>query len=72
MWDDRDSENGTLGSYIVKYYLQDDAVEVAEVREKNDGKDPFPLLLKRTKLPKNWKDVPSKYFSIKPVIVMEF
>ena len=49
-----------MGSYAVKYYLQDDTVEVAEIHSLNDGKDPFPLLLKRTKLPKNWKETPGK------------
>lgn len=60
VWDDRDSEFGNMGSYVVKYYLQDDTIEVAEIHELNDGKDPFPLLLRRTKLPKNWKEVPGK------------
>ncbi|KAK6644709.1 hypothetical protein RUM43_000977 [Polyplax serrata] len=64
VWDDRDTDGGSLGSYIIKYYLEDDTVEVAEVHEKNDGKDPFPLLLKRTKLPKNWTEVPATYPSI--------
>ncbi|KAL0281536.1 UNVERIFIED_CONTAM: hypothetical protein PYX00_002493 [Menopon gallinae] len=64
VWDDRDSEHGALDSYVVRYYLQDDTVEVAEIRGINDGKDPFPLLLKRTKLPKNWKDVPTTFPSI--------
>lgn len=61
VWDDRDSEHGEMSSYVVSYYLQDDSVEVTEVHKANDGKDPFPRLLKKCKLPKNWKEVPGKF-----------
>lgn len=30
----------------------DDTVEMVEIRRPNDGRDPFPILLKRCKLPK--------------------
>lgn len=53
--------------YKVMYFLTDDTVAVSEVRRPNDGKDPGSLLLKRTKLPKNWKDIPSSY----PAVYME-
>jgi hypothetical protein len=36
----------------LNYFLADDTVEVKEVRFQNSGKDPFPLLLKKQKLPK--------------------
>ena len=38
---------------ILHYYLVDDSVEVREVHEPNDGRDPFPVLLRRQKLPKD-------------------
>ena len=63
VWDNRDS-GGSLDPYVIKYYLEDDTVEVIEVHEPNDGKDPFPLLLKRTKLPKNWTEVPGNDFIV--------
>ena len=40
--------------YIVHYFLSDDTLEVREVKYQNSGKDEFPLLLKRSKLPKNF------------------
>ena len=33
------------------YYLADDTVEIREVHNPNDGRDAFPLLLRRQKLP---------------------
>ncbi|XP_069689389.1 EF-hand domain-containing protein 1-like isoform X2 [Periplaneta americana] len=64
VWDDRDSEYGEMRPYIIYYYLADDTVEVQEVHKKNDGCDPFPLLLRKMKLPRNWKDVPVDFPSI--------
>jgi len=33
--------------YIVHYYLADDTIDIREVHFPNNGKDNFPLLLKR-------------------------
>lgn len=38
--------------YIIHYYLADDTMEVREVKAPNSGRDNFPLLVKRQKLPK--------------------
>jgi len=38
--------------YIIHYYLADDTIEIREVNFANSGRDPFPLLLKRQKLPR--------------------
>lgn len=54
--------------YQIMYFLTDDTIAVREVHQPNDGKDPTALLLKRTKVPKNWKDMPSTY----PAIYMEY
>ena len=43
---------------IIHYYLVDDTVEIREVHEPNDGRDPFPVLLCRQKLPKDHWDIP--------------
>uniref|UniRef100_A0A5F8HAC8 EF-hand domain containing 1 n=1 Tax=Monodelphis domestica TaxID=13616 RepID=A0A5F8HAC8_MONDO len=61
IWDDTDSMFGESRTYIIHYYLADDTVEVREVHERNDGRDPFPVLLKRQRLPKVLKDN-SKHF----------
>jgi hypothetical protein len=36
----------------LNYFLADGTVEVKEIRKHNSGKDPFPLLLNRKKIPK--------------------
>ncbi|KAJ0181205.1 hypothetical protein K1T71_003290 [Dendrolimus kikuchii] len=67
VWDDRDSENGELRDYKLLYFLQDDTVAIKELHDGRGGKDPFPLLLKKTKLPKKWKERPVSF----PSSVME-
>lgn len=51
LWDD-DSLYGARRPYTLHYYLADDTVEILQVNEPNSGRDPFPLLLKRGKLPR--------------------
>jgi hypothetical protein len=43
--------------FAVHYYLADDTVEVVEVHRRNSGRDPFPCLLRRCKLPKATPEV---------------
>ncbi|OWK13096.1 EFHC1, partial [Cervus elaphus hippelaphus] len=52
IWDDTDSMFGECRTYIIHYYLMDDTVEIREVHERNDGRDPFPLLMNRQRMPK--------------------
>ena len=40
--------------YIIHYYLSDDTVEIREVNYNNSGRYPFPLLLKRNRLPRRF------------------
>ena len=40
--------------YTVHYYLADDTVEVRENHFQNNGKDTFPMLLKRSRVPKHF------------------
>jgi hypothetical protein len=54
-WSD-DSMYGERRTYVVHYFLADDTVEVREVHEANSGRDPFPALLQRSRLPKNFRD----------------
>ncbi len=51
LWQD-DTLEGGFNYFTLNYYLADDTVEVKEVRFQNSGKDPFPLLLKKQKLPR--------------------
>lgn len=61
MWDDTKSMFGENRPYIIHYYLADDTVEVREVHKPNDGRDPFPVLIKRQRLPKTFVDKKSKF-----------
>jgi hypothetical protein len=54
VWDDRDSMFGELREFVIHYYLVDDSVEVREVQKPNNGRDPFPILLRRQQLPKSY------------------
>ncbi|ODN06377.1 EF-hand domain-containing protein 1 [Orchesella cincta] len=67
VWDEREVLYGSLRKFDLLYHLQDDMVEVVELQEPNCGRDPFRLLLHKTRLPKNWKDLPLSF----PIISME-
>lgn len=56
--------------YIIHYYLADDTMDIREVHFANNGKDAWPLLLKRQKIPKKpqvlqpgQKDVEQPYWT---------
>jgi hypothetical protein len=38
------------------YFLEDDTVSIKELKENQEGRDHFSMLLKRAKLPKNWME----------------
>lgn len=67
VWDDRDSMFGEIRPFVIHYYLVDDTLEVREVHKPNDGRDPFPVLIGRHKVPKDRFNVPSSF----PGVVME-
>jgi hypothetical protein len=51
VWEDRSYDGGDK-YYTLNYFLADQSVEVKEINESNNGKTPFPMLLKRQKLEK--------------------
>jgi len=53
LWDDRKSMFGDKHFYTINYFLADDALEVLENHGKNEGRDPFPKLVKKSKVPKS-------------------
>ncbi|KAI8803222.1 hypothetical protein BJ742DRAFT_857699 [Cladochytrium replicatum] len=59
IWDDRDSMFGEVREFVMHYYLVDDCVEVREIQKPNNGRDPFPILLRRQQLPKAFIDLPA-------------
>lgn len=62
LWDDSDSLYGETRPVTIQYYLVDDTVEIREVHEANSGRDPFPILMRRQKLPKKIKCGEMQYY----------
>jgi len=58
-WDDRGSMFGQKNEYVINYFLQDDKIEVLEVKSANNGKDNFPKLVKKQRIPRVFGGVPS-------------
>jgi len=54
-WDDRESMFGDYNFYTIHYYVSNDTIEVLEQHQANNGKDPYPHLLKRMRLLKKFK-----------------
>ncbi|KAJ7988088.1 hypothetical protein DPEC_G00320000 [Dallia pectoralis] len=52
LWDNTESLYGETRPVTIHYYLVDDSVEIREVHQHNSGRDPFPVLLRRQRLPK--------------------
>lgn len=67
IWDDQDSMFGESRPFVIHYYLVDDTLEVREVHTPNDGRDPFPVLIGRHKVPKDRYNIESSF----PGVVME-
>ncbi|NXI34158.1 EFHC1 protein, partial [Galbula dea] len=76
MWDDTDSMFGENHSCVIHYFLADGTVEVREVPKPNGGRDPFPVLIRRQRLPKtfvdNKKNFPSCVLEISDKEVLEW
>ncbi|XP_056336633.1 EF-hand domain-containing protein 1 [Danio aesculapii] len=76
LWDDSDSLYGEKRPVTLHYYLVDDSVEICEHHEANSGRDPFPVLLRRQKIPKHIKPTcepfPSCVLEVSPHDVKEF
>ena len=49
-WDDR-ANGGVVSRYVLNYFLGDGTVEVLEEQSRNAGRDPFPKMLARSRLP---------------------
>jgi hypothetical protein len=51
-WDDRPNMFGSTRQFMLHYFLADDTIEVNEKHVPNSGRDPFPSMVKRTRLPR--------------------
>jgi len=56
IWDDRESLYGDVQQFKLHYFVADDTIEVLAVFGQNSGRDPAPMLVKRSKVPKDIKD----------------
>ncbi|CAM4687424.1 unnamed protein product [Leuciscus chuanchicus] len=74
--DNLDSQYGEKRPVTLHYYLVDDSVEVCEHHEANSGRDPFPVLLRRQRVPKHIKPAcepfPSSVLEVSPHDVEEY
>ncbi|KAG7205804.1 hypothetical protein KM043_007749 [Ampulex compressa] len=48
-------------AYQIMYFLSDDTIAIREIAKPNNGKDPVSMLLRRMKIPKDWKNMPSSF-----------
>lgn len=53
-WDTQGDLYGGVNRYTVHFFVTDGTVEVREVHTANNGKDPWPMLLSRRRLPKDY------------------
>ncbi|XP_059841391.1 EF-hand domain-containing protein 1 isoform X2 [Hypanus sabinus] len=63
-WDDQENTPGECHHYVIHYFLADGTVEIREVYEKNDGREPFPMLVGRKRLPKTLQQSHGSFPSI--------
>ncbi|XP_041832130.1 EF-hand domain-containing protein 1 [Melanotaenia boesemani] len=54
-WDNSDPQFKNALKVVILYYLVDDTVEIREVHEPNSGRDPFPIMMGRLRIPKKLK-----------------
>ncbi|XP_051951704.1 EF-hand domain-containing protein 1 [Xyrauchen texanus] len=76
LWDDSDSIFRDKRSVTLHYYLVDNSIEICEHQEPNSGRDPFPVLLRRQRVPKHIKPTcepfPSCVLEVSKVDVQEY
>jgi len=67
IWDDRESMFGEVIPCVLHYYLVDDTMEIREVYTNNCGRDPFPVLIGRQRMPIDRNNIPTSF----PLVSME-
>ncbi|XP_072156872.1 EF-hand domain-containing protein 1-like [Bemisia tabaci] len=71
VWLNSDGESNEKRPCTIYYYLSDDRMEILEAREINSGRDPFPRVLNRMRVPKNWEILPASNASSPDAADME-
>ncbi|XP_030201304.1 EF-hand domain-containing protein 1 isoform X1 [Gadus morhua] len=76
LWDDKDTIYKETRPVNIQYYLVDDTVEIREVHQANSGRDPFPVLMRRQRLPKTIREdsepFPRCVLEVSPQEVQEY
>lgn len=67
LWGEDEDGPDQCRRYIIHYFLADGSLEIREVYEKNDGRDPFPVLVGRQRLAKSLKQPTASF----PAAVLE-
>lgn len=69
MWFDEGSEPAEWKFFVLLYFLAYDRVEIYESKNmgKTCGQTPFPLFLGKIRLPKDWSNLPRKYWFFKNI-----
>ncbi|XP_072120777.1 EF-hand domain-containing protein 1 isoform X1 [Mobula birostris] len=63
-WQDGENTSEECHHYVIHHFLADGTVEIREVYENNDGREPFPMLLGRKRLPKTLRQSHGSFPSI--------
>lgn len=63
-WDDRTSLYGDYRYFVLNYFQSDDTIDISEVNPPNSGRDPFPVFVKRNKLPKRHTEKDTRDFYV--------
>ena len=63
IWDDTNRLYGDVNFFKLYYFLADDTIEIVPIHYKNDGRDQFPKLLKRTKVPLQPNNPTTNYYT---------
>lgn len=69
IWDDREQLYGDIRKFIIHFYLSNDTMEIKEVHSANNGRDPFPTMINRARVPKIF--VPKTFPSVEKEIIGE-
>jgi len=59
-WEDPSSSGAKLNA-VLFYFLMDDTIEVRELHDANDGRDPFPVFLRRMRVPRDHRNLPTEF-----------
>ncbi|KAH8068498.1 alpha-tubulin binding protein [Aureococcus anophagefferens] len=69
VWDDSARLYGDVLKFKLHYFLSDDTIEILQVHEKNNGRDPVPKLLSRRRLPLPQEQDKTEYYHWRDLVL---